>query len=186
MGKCRGEILRDGGVGVAQARLLRDVTSEQSEVARLKDAVQAAERAAILARQQADAVSTGHDTARAIFERAGAAIAMLEARREQLHEHEQKAVQKESQARDLRRQIDELRSQLARYAEALEEDLSSGRERVATRTREGVGYEKSFGELMQTLITHLKAKPEVRDLLAEVIQSASLQAPAQRGVESHG
>jgi outer membrane beta-barrel protein len=104
--------------------VLRDVTAEHSEVARLKEAVQAAERAAILARQQADTVAMGSDVVRAVFERAGAAIAMLEARREQLHEHEQKALQKEAQARDLRRQIDELRSQLARYAEALEEDLA--------------------------------------------------------------
>ena len=163
-----------------ESRVLRDVTAEHSEVARLKEAVQAAERAAILARQQADTVAMGSDVVRAVFERAGAAIAMLEARREQLHEHEQKALQKEAQARDLRRQIDELRSQLARYAEALEEDLASGRERVATRTREGVGYEKSFGELMQTLIAHLKSKPEVRDLLAEVLQSASMAVPPQR------
>jgi serine/threonine protein kinase len=167
-----------------ESRVLRDVTAEQAEVARLKDSVQAAERGAILARQQADATPNASDSARAVFERAGAAIAMLEARREQLHEHEQKAVQKESQARDLRRQIDELRSQLARYAEALEEDLASGRERVATRTREGVGYEKSFGELMNTLIAHLKTKPEVRDLLAEILQSASMQVPSR--AESSG
>jgi serine/threonine-protein kinase len=170
-----------------ESRVLRDVTAEQAEVARLKEAVQAAERGAILARQQADATPSASESARAVFERAGAAIAMLEARREQLHEHEQKAVQKESQARDLRRQIDELRSQLARYAEALEEDLASGRERVATRTREGVGYEKSFGELMNTLIAHLKTKPEVRDLLAEILQSASMQVPARaESAGAHG
>ena len=51
---------------------------------------------------------------------------------------------KDAQARDLRRQIEELRAQLARYAEALEEDLASGREKVADaharghRVREGV------------------------------------------------
>ena len=83
-------------------------------------------------------------TLRAIFERAGAAAALLEARREQLAEREQKAAVKDAQARDLRRQIDELRAQLARYAEALEEDLAAGREKVAVahargpQLREGV------------------------------------------------
>lgn len=167
-----------------ESRVLRDVTAEQAEVVRLKETVQASERAAILSRQQADVTPMTSDGARSVFERAGASVAMLEARREQLHEHEQKAVQKEAQARDLRRQIDELRSQLARYAEALEEDLASGRERVATRTREGVGYEKTFGELMQTLIGHLKSKPEVRDLLAEVIQNASMAVPSQQRAAS--
>ena len=160
-----------------ESRILRDVTTEQSEIARLKEVVQSAEKGAILARHQADAVALTGDGVRGIFERAGAAIAMLEGRREQLHGHEQRCTQKDAQARDLRRQIDELRSQLARYAEALEEDLASGRERVGTRTREGVGYEKSFGDLSQTLISHLKTKPEVRDMLAEVLQSASMAAP---------
>jgi hypothetical protein len=38
---------------------------------------------------------------------------------------------------------------------------------------------------MNTLIAHLKTKPEVRDLLAEILQSASMHAPASR-VESSG
>ncbi len=94
---------------------------------------------------------------------------MVEAKREQLKEHEQKALHKEAQARDLRRQIEELRAQLSRYAEALEEDLANGREKVAARTREGIAYEKSFSDVSTLLLNHLKAKPEARDLLQELI-----------------
>jgi serine/threonine-protein kinase len=36
---------------------------------------------------------------------------------------------------------------LSRYAEALEEDLHSGREKVAGRTREGLKFEKAFATL---------------------------------------
>ena len=36
---------------------------------------------------------------------------------------------------------EELRAQLSRYAEALEEDLAQGREKVAARTREGLAFE---------------------------------------------
>ena len=76
---------------------------------------------------------------------------------------------KDAQARDLRRQIEELRAQLARYAEALEEDLASGREKVAARTREGLAFEKAFSEVSTLLLNHLKAKPEARDLLQDLI-----------------
>ena len=86
----------------------------------------------------------------------------------EIKDHDQKATLKDAQARDLRRQIEELRAQLARYAEALEEeDLAIGREKVAARTREGLTYEKAFSEVSTLLLSHLKTKPEARDLLQE-------------------
>ena len=78
---------------------------------------------------------------------------------------------KDQQAKDLRRQIDELRAQLARYAEALEEDLAAGREKVATRTREGLNFEKAFSDTSTLLLNHLKTKPEARDLLTELMNN---------------
>src|SRR5580693_5557535 len=152
-----------------ESRALRDLSSEQTEVTRLREALSQGERAVAQARQAADAATGSGAQLRAVFERAGAAVAAVEAKREQLKEHEQKALQRETQARDLRRQIEELRAQLARYAEALEEDLSSGREKVAERTREGIGYEKSFSDVSTLLLNHLKGKPEARDLLQELI-----------------
>ena len=152
-----------------ESRALRDLSSEQAEVARLKEAVQQAERNAAQAKQAADAAGAGGSQLRAIYEKAGAASAFVDAKREQLKEHEQKASTKDSQARDLRRQIEELRAQLARYAEALEEDLASGREKVAARTREGLAYEKAFSDVSTLLLNHLKGKPEARDLLQELI-----------------
>jgi len=152
-----------------ESRALRDLAAEQSEVARLREVLQQAERGAAQARQAADSANPGAAQARALFERAGAATALVDARREQLKEHEQKAAQKEAQARDLRRQIEELRAQLARYAEALEEDLATGREKVAARTRDGLAYEKAFSEVSTLLLNHLKSKPEARDLLQELI-----------------
>jgi serine/threonine protein kinase len=152
-----------------ESRALRELSSEQAEVARLKEALQQAERAAAQAKQAADGAGNAGSQLRAIYERAGAAMALVEAKKEQLREHEQKATAKDSQARDLRRQIEELRAQLARYAEALEEDLASGREKVAARTREGLAYEKAFSDVSTLLLNHLKAKPEARDLLQELI-----------------
>jgi hypothetical protein len=154
-----------------ESRALREQAAEQGEVTRLREALMQAERAQGQAKQAADQASGAGAQVRALFERAGATVAFVEAKREQLKAHEQKAAAKEALARDLRRQIDELRAQLARYAEALEEDLSSGREKVATRTREGVAYEKAFSEASVLLLNHLKGKPEARDLLQELVSA---------------
>jgi serine/threonine protein kinase len=155
-----------------ESRALRELSAEQAEVTRLRDAHLQAERSAAQAKQAADQAISGASTQlRTVYERAGAAVALVDAKRDQLREHELKVSAKDTQARDLRRQIEELRAQLARYAEALEEDLSSGREKVAARTREGLNYEKSFSEVSVLLLNHLKAKPEARDLLQELISA---------------
>jgi serine/threonine-protein kinase len=161
-----------------ESRALRDLSAEQQEAARIREQLQLAERASATAKQAADSAGAN----RSAFERAGAAIALVEVRREQLAEREQKASVKDAHARDLRRQIEELRAQLARYAEALDEDLSQGREKVAARTREGLAFEKSFSEVSTLLLNHLKGKPEVRDLLQDLIATMHGQ-PAQSGTQ---
>ncbi|AKU94353.1 serine/threonine protein kinase [Labilithrix luteola] len=157
-----------------ESRALRDAAAEQQEAAKLRELVQVAERAAGTAKAQADQAAQqggAAATLRAIYERSGAAAALLDARREALGEREQKAQVKDAQAKDLRRQIDELRAQLARYAEALEEDLAAGREKVASRTREGLNFEKAFSEVSTLLLNHLKQKPEARDLIQELMSN---------------
>ena len=72
-------------------------------------------------------------------------------------------------------QIEDLRGQLGRYAEALEEDLTSGREKIGTRTREGLQFEKQYAEVSSTLMTHLKGKAECRDLFQELVSSLHSQ-----------
>jgi serine/threonine protein kinase len=158
-----------------ESRALREQSAEQVEVARLREALQQAEKAQQQAKHAADQAGGSAAQLRTVFERAGAASAFVEAKREQLKEHEQKAAAKDTLARDLRRQIEELRAQLARYAEALEEDLSTGREKVAARTREGVGYEKAFSDVSALLLNHLKGKPEARDLLQELVSAMHQQ-----------
>jgi serine/threonine-protein kinase len=77
-----------------------------------------------------------------------------------------------------------LRAQRARYAEALEEDLAIGREKVAARTREGLTFEKAFSEVSQMLLAHLKTKPEARDLLQDLMVAIHGQAGGSSRVES--
>ncbi len=173
-----------------ESRALRDAAAEQQEAARIREQMQIAEKNAHAAKAQADnGVALPPAQLRAVFERAGAAAALVEARREQLAEREQKASVKDAHARDLRRQIEELRAQLSRYAEALEEDLAQGREKVSARTREGVQFERSFSEVSTLLLSHLKGRPEVRDLLQELLENMHGQGThgaRGTGAESRG
>jgi len=155
-----------------ESRALRDAAAEQQEAAKLRELVQVAERAASTAKAQADQAAQqggAGSTLRLIFERAGAAAALLDARRESLADREQRALIKDGQAKELRRQIDDLRAQLARYAEALEEDLTAGRDKVTSRTREGSQFEKAFADASAMLLNHLKTRPEARELIQDLL-----------------
>src|SRR5688572_28883786 len=155
-----------------ESRSLREAAAygEEEESARreLSRAQQIAEEKVGVA-DRADRAGQG---TRAIFEQAGGAAAMVEAQRQWLKTRETRRMAREASAADLRRQIEELRGQLARYAEALEEDLASGREKVSARAREGLKFEKIFLDASAVLIAHLKGRPECRDLMNEIMAPA--------------
>jgi serine/threonine-protein kinase len=165
-----------------ESRALREASQHGEEEEAARQELTSAERQSqeTIARVE-EAERSGH-ASRQIYEQFGAAKAMVEVKRQQLKTKEAKRAAKEASARDLRRQIDDLRAQLARYAEALEEDLASGREKVAARTREGLKFEESFQNVTTTIVTHLKGKPECRDLLNEFIAQSSEEQP--RGSEA--
>jgi serine/threonine protein kinase len=164
-----------------ESRVLREGSAFQEEAEKVRAELVAAERSAQAAKSAADGAERSGQVTRAVFERAGAGEALVTAKREWLQNREAKQAAREATARDLRRQIEELRAQLSRYAEALEEDLGSGREKVAARTREGLMLEKQFTEVTSSLISHLKGKPECRDLLIELSSSMNnTNGPASR------
>jgi serine/threonine-protein kinase len=155
-----------------ESRVLREAAAYAEEEASARTELTRAEQSArerVAIAEQAE--RTGQGT-RAIYEAAGAATAMVDAQRQWLKTRGDRRGGREGTAADLRRQIEELRAQLARYAEALEEDLNSGREKVAIRTREGLKFEKTFSEAFTQLTSHLKGRPECRDLMNE-LQSGS-------------
>jgi serine/threonine-protein kinase len=152
-----------------ESRVMREASADGEDVEKVRGELAGAEKLAAQARALADAANRSGNLDPAVFERAGAAAATAQAKREQLGRYENKKAAREANARDLRRQIEELRGQLSRYAEALEEDLAQGREKVAARTREGLGFEKSFSEASNLLLGHLRGKPECRDLVSELL-----------------
>ena len=60
-----------------------------------------------------------------------------------------------------------------------EKTFEGGREKVAARTREGLGFEKAFSDASQLLLTHLKGKAEARDLLQDLL--ANMHGAPQGG-----
>ncbi|HET9957826.1 MAG TPA: protein kinase [Polyangiaceae bacterium] len=174
-----------------ESRVMREAAAygEEEEAARreLARAQQVAqERVA-----QADQAERSGKATRAIFEQAGAAAAMVDAQRQWLKTRETRRTSREATAVDLRRQIDDLRAQLSRYAEALEEDLAAGREKVAARTREGLKFEKAFQDASHVLIAQLRGKPECRELMNELMaadgiepETASINVPLPRAAEA--
>ena len=140
----------------------------RADLARLEER----SRRALLSADQAERLGKG---SREVYEQVGAAKAFVEARREWVKSRETRRKERETLARDLRAQIEELRGQLARYAEALEEDLQSGREKVAGRAREGLVFEKQYQDATNVLLAHLKGRPECRDLMNELMTSSGWQ-----------
>jgi serine/threonine-protein kinase len=156
-----------------ESRVMREAAADGEDCEKVRSELAAAEKVTLAARQLADAAVRQGTVDPSIFERAGAAAATAQAKREQLGRYDTKKSAREATARDLRRQIEELRSQLARYAEALEEDLAQGREKVTQRTREGLTFEKNFNEVSGVLLAHLRSKPECRDLVSELLNAGS-------------
>jgi serine/threonine-protein kinase len=169
-----------------ESRSLRDAAAYAEEEDASRREVAAAEKQAEETMARADQLERTGQATRQVYEAAGASRAFIEVRRQWLKTRESKRMARESTAKDLRRQIEDLRGQLARYAEALEEDLSSGREKVAGRTREGLRLEEEFQKATSVIVSHLKGKPECRDLLNDFIAQTDEQPRDRDGSTPNG
>jgi serine/threonine-protein kinase len=154
-----------------ESRTLRDAAAERERIAKLAQRIEK-ERAIheANAREMQALERAAGDLARwrVAFEAATAGKSKAEVLSEVVTDSDRRAQVKEKSAQDLRRQIDELRAQLQRYGDALENDLAAGRERIATRVREALSYEKTFMESSALLLNHLRGRPECAELLDEM------------------
>jgi serine/threonine-protein kinase len=151
-----------------ESRSLREAAAYAEESEQARRELAQAEHAAREHVALADRAEQSGQGNRAIYEKAGAARALVDAKATWMRTRDMRRKGREDVAREMRRQIEDLRAQLGRYAEALEEDLSSGREQVAQRAREGLALEKQFLEASNVLINNLKGRPECRDLMNQL------------------
>jgi len=155
-----------------ESRAMRDAAAERDRAKRLGVAKTEADQQLTQARHR---VQQGSAPAQA-YTAMGAAQARSETLTQVMNDYERRAREREHYAQSLRKQIDDLKAQLIRYSEALENDLQAGRDRIATRVREALGYEKAFQEASHVLMTHLRGRPECRELLENVAKQMEEEA----------
>lgn len=166
-----------------ESRALRDASSERDSLSELvlklkraKRAQQAAEAEVKLAGSNMERVRRGHEAL-------GMARAQCDVLTDVARDYERRARAKEETAAERRKQIEELRAQLKRYSEALEQDLQTGRERIASRVGEALSYEAAFGTASSLLLDHLRDKPECRELLEDIDKSRNGKDPDEKPSE---
>ncbi len=162
-----------------ESKALREAATfaeEETQARRELTHAQASAKEHIATADQAEKLGQGTHT---LFERAGAARALVDVKAAWVHNRKKRREDCEKIASDLRNQIEDLRAQLTRYAGAVEDDLNSGREKVAAKSREGLQYEKQFHQSSDVIIANLRGRPEVRELLVELGEAVPL--PSQRG-----
>ena len=146
-----------------ESRAMREALAERERAGRLGAFRAQADREVV----EISKALTAQNTAE-LHRAFGAAQARVETLASVIGDYERRAHEREQYAASLRKQIDELKAQLVRYSEALENDLQAGRERIATRVREALGYEKSFVDASAILLEHLQGRPECRELLEDI------------------
>lgn len=151
-----------------ESRAMREAAAGRGHAERISQLRAASERDLAAALQRAESAISQPASMRKLYEDVGAARARSDTLAEVQRDYEQRAEERERYGAGLRKQIDDLRSQLQRYSEALENDLQSGRDRIATRVREALGYEKAFTDAATLLVAHLKGRPECREVLDEL------------------
>ena len=132
----------------------RPPSSEEAEKAARRARAAAETRGADRRKAQADAAErAGADDARRSSSARAPPPRCSRRKREWLQKREAKKAAREGDRRAICavRSTSSARSS-SRYAEALEEDLASGREKVAARTREGLNFEKAFSDVTSTLV----------------------------------
>lgn len=147
-----------------ESRALRDAQRERERAGRTHAQKAKAQQEFSSTRQR---IQGGEQTA-ALLQACGAAHGRADALSAVQADYERRASEREQYGAGLRKQVDELKAQLVRYSDALETDLQSGRDRIATRVREALGYEKAFMEASTALLAHLAGRPECQDVLEDV------------------
>jgi serine/threonine-protein kinase len=151
-----------------ESRALREASSERDMLSQLILRRKRAQRELMSAQAEVQAAGGNIERIQRGYEALGAARAQAEVLDNVARDYERRARSKEDIAVERRKQIEELRAQLKRYSEALDNDLQTGRERIANRVREALEYEKAFGNASDLLLDHLRDKPECRELLEDI------------------
>lgn len=166
-----------------ESRAMREASAERERAAVILQGREQAQRDWSLAHRQAELSAKTADMAavRRLFEAVGATKARVEALGSVADDYEQRALRRERDAQALRQQIEELRGQLRRYSEVLENELASGRDRIGQRVREALSFEKGFSEASAELLAHFRGRPEYREMIQDFDDEKPADASSRAG-----
>jgi serine/threonine-protein kinase len=166
-----------------ESRALRDASAERDVLSHLILKRKKSQRELRAAQAEVEAAGNDVNRIRRGHEALGGARAEIEVLESVARDYDQRARNKEEAAAERRKQIEQLRAQLKRYSEALENDLQTGRERIANRVGKALEYENAFGEASDLLLDHLSDKPECRELLEDIDKRRQGQDPDDKPSE---
>ncbi len=166
-----------------ESRALRDASAERDVLSQFVLKRKKSQRELKEAQAEVQAAGSELKAVRKAYESLGAARAEIDVLDSVARDYEARARGKEDAAAERRKQIEQLRAQLKRYSEALENDLQTGRERIASRVREALEYENAFGEASDLLLDHLRDKAECRELLEDIDKRRQGQDPDEKPSE---
>ncbi len=155
-----------------ESRLKREIAAAMVDLNRLRDEYERAGRELIQARSVIASIDKGRDemTAelRAAYETTGAAAARRQARAEAVAKVEAKIQKWQDECDRIDTQLGEYRKQLDNHSSAIEDDLESGRRRLATKVQERDNYATSLSNASDHLVKHFSNRRECRTLLEEL------------------
>jgi septal ring factor EnvC (AmiA/AmiB activator) len=119
------------------------------------------------------------------YEMAGAAAARRQARAEAVAKVEAKIRKWQEECDQIDAQLIEFRSQLDRQSSAVEDDLTSGRKRLADKVQEREKYATALEDATAFLEEHFKERPECKTLIEE-LRDLDRATTIQAAVSSKG
>ena len=152
-----------------ESRALRDAAAERKRMAVLTEQQKHAQRELQIAESR---VKVGDGAAD--HQAVGRARGRIDVLGEIVASEDKRVGKQEQHAAQLRTQINELRAQLKRYSEGLENDLQVGRDTIAKRVADALAYEKSFQQASAVLLKHLEDKPECREIMDEIAKDIGM------------
>ncbi|MCP4676136.1 MAG: protein kinase [Deltaproteobacteria bacterium] len=171
-----------------QSRLKREIAAAQEDLQRLGEDYRRAGEELAKARKTIASVDKGRDEMTAqlrhAYELAGAAAARRQSRAEAVAKVEAKIRKWREECDRIDNQLAEFRQQLDRQSSSVEDDLSSGRLRLASKVQERERYSASLLESADLLTDHFRDRPECSTLIDELkdLEKARIQAPTPKSV----
>lgn len=155
-----------------ESRLRREIAAANEDLRRLQKEYENAGDALAKARSTIASVDKGRDEMteelRKAYEMAGAAAARRQARAEAVTKVEAKIRKWQEECERIDAQLVEFRNQLDRQSSTVEDDLATGRQRLAAKVQEREGYSIALEEAASFMLDHFRGRPECTTLVDEL------------------